>query len=118
MLSTGSIHDEDRNVDVMTLTPVQLQSMVLRLRSKLTAVESLVDVSTYRRSGSKGSSWASFNLSGSDIDNNDEAQDPKDGDKRFTIPDEDRVEQMEQVVDEKETRSTCVNECEEEEKKQ
>jgi len=106
MFSTGSIHDEDRNVDVMTLTPVQLQSMVLRLRSKLTAVESLVDVPTYRRSGSKGSSWASFNQSGLDNDNNDEAQDPKDGDKRFTIPDEDRVEQTEQVVDEKETRNS------------
>jgi len=108
--SRGSIHDEDRNVDIMTLTPVQLQSMVLRLRSKLTTVESLVDESTYRRSSSKAS-WgfgsASSNLSSSD---HDKEQDPKDGDKRFAICDEERLEQFV----EEETRSS--DECGEEKK--
>ena len=107
MFSRGSIHDDDRNIDVMTLTPVQLQSMVLRLRSKLTAVESMVDESTYRRGSSKAS-WgfgsASSNLSASD---NHKEQDPKVDDKRFAIPDEEqrtqttqRMERTEQFVDE------------------
>ena len=107
MFSRGSIHDDDRKIDVMTLTPVQLQSMVLRLRSKLTAVESMVDESTYRRGSSKAS-WgfgsASSNLSASD---NHKEQDPKVDDKRFAIPDEEqqtqrtqRMERTEQFLDE------------------
>ena len=46
-----SVHDEDRTVDVMTLNPVQLQSTIVRLRTKMAALEKMLQSKDYSTNG-------------------------------------------------------------------
>ena len=55
-LLDDSIHDEDRTVDVMTLNPVQLQSTVVRLRTKMSALEKMLQGREYSNVGMSGAS--------------------------------------------------------------
>lgn len=50
-----SVHDEDRTVNVMKLNPVQLQSTVVRLRTKMSALEKmLLQGKEYSNNGKSG----------------------------------------------------------------